>query len=121
MAKAGGQIWKEETSGGSGGGDSNGAGRVPAAGMDGRLLGRRSGLPAERRIGGEDVPAWRSRAESRRNISQSRTGMVARTNRAARKRGILQRRNSCEDSGVHEAAQRTDDGTGSGGVFERVC
>src|SRR5438445_10402324 len=47
--------------------------------------------------------------------------MVARADRAARPGGVLQRRNFREDSGLHEAAQRTDDGAGSSRILERIC
>src|SRR5260370_1349818 len=65
--------------------------------------------------------AGRARAERGGSVSQSRAGVVARADRATRAGGVLQRRNCREDSGLDEAAQRTDDRAGFVRILRRIC
>src|SRR5260370_13196670 len=47
--------------------------------------------------------------------------MVGRAARAARQRGVLQRRDWREDSGIDEATQRTDGRARPGRILQRIC
>src|SRR5260370_44106 len=72
-------------------------------------------------VGGEDLACGRSRAKGGRSFSQWGFGLVARTGRDARQRGVLQRRNCHKDSGINQAAQRTDGRARLGGILQRIC
>src|SRR5579859_2220085 len=77
LAETGGQVRTEEVEGRFGGGDSNGAGRLPGTGVGRGVLGGGSGVFAERRGGHEPLFAWGSCSARGRRVQESGAGRIA--------------------------------------------
>src|SRR5438477_435077 len=108
LAETGRQVWKEEAGGGSGGGDSNGAGRIPSSGMDGlRAAAQRAG------------PRGSGNAEHHGDVSAGAEGLGIRLDQSAARHDRSKEAGVCGSCEIHRRSTQTE--TASYDVaFERM-